>query len=118
MGEIGTTTKALIIISVVAIIASVATIVFLSELEFEKNKFIGTWSDEEGRVYTFAHDGTFTGTPYGILIEATYDVEDGRLIFTYGDMVLDEFEYRFLHNDRTLVLTTEAAVNATILTKQ
>jgi len=72
----------------------------------ELNKFVGTWKLEglEQNTYTFFSDGT--GSGMGDSIE--WEIGDGKLEVYWLDRAINlTFDYEFLNNDETLLLTEE-----------
>ena len=108
--------KGVIIVVIVAIIGAVFSYYIVSQMEYEREKFIGSWQDEEGKVYTFSKDGTFTGAPFGIEMSRNFEITDGQMILYYGNSS-EIFDYFFPQDDTVLIFTRVSTGSNIVLTK-
>jgi len=80
----------------------------------ELDRFVGTWKDGQ-TTFIFFSDGICSYL-YGA--KATYDIKDSNLVIDVEGGAIQTFNYQFLDNDTTLILTNVVLDISFVLTKQ
>jgi hypothetical protein len=108
--------KGIIVLIIIAIIGGIISYLVISPMEYEIKKIIGTWEDEEGKIYTFSADGKFSGAPWGVEMTRDFELRDDQLLIKHGDMD-DIFNYTFSQDNTILTITAIDTEESIILTK-
>jgi hypothetical protein len=87
----------------------------------DKDKLVGTWSATRNNVtaaMTFFSDGTVNITTMGGHASGTYEIKDGKLVYTASTGTLMTYDYSFSSDGKELTLRKLGDNYDVIYTKQ